>query len=362
MARGFNSAGDLITTLVDGTDVNTIWNEHNQVLRLHNDKRDALKDFLAFNTTQAGEEVLQVGSLADFELATEYGEPVGARVAPDKVVFGSDFAWKDLALRYTWMFLANAARAELEARTDIALEADNRQVFNKIMQALFNGNANRVNAEGLTVFGLYNGDGMVPPASEGNTFTGTHTHYLASGAAVVDGVDLADMLDHIVHHGYPGQLLIFANPREMRTIRGFRAGVGTPVSPYDFIPSAGAPAYLSAAEIIGDRAPARVGRIKIEGSFGPAWVSEQPLIPAGYLLAVASDGPNSAYNPVSFRQHPTAALQGLRLVKGRTPDYPLIDSFYLRGFGTGVRHRGAAVVMQITPNAAYTAPATFLAA
>jgi hypothetical protein len=33
-----------------------------------------------------------------------------------------------------------------------------------------------------------------------------------------------------------------------------------------------------------------------------------------------------------------------------------VDSFFVRGFGTGTRHRGAAVVAQITTNASYTAP------
>jgi hypothetical protein len=33
-----------------------------------------------------------------------------------------------------------------------------------------------------------------------------------------------------------------------------------------------------------------------------------------------------------------------------------VDSFFARGFGVGTRHRGAAVVTQITTNAAYTPP------
>jgi hypothetical protein len=38
------------------------------------------------------------------------------------------------------------------------------------------------------------------------------------------------------------------------------------------------------------------------------------------------------------------------------PDAILQDSFYARGFGVGVRHRGAAVVTQVTTNASYTPP------
>lgn len=361
MPGGYNASGDRVTTLVDGTDLNTMWAEFQQVGRVLSEQQDTLRDYITFGTVLAGEEVVPPGSGAAFEEATEYGEPTGAHLSAESVVFGSDFAWKDLALRFTWLRLATATRQEVEAVISEAVNADHRQTFNKVMQSMF-GNVNGTNAEGLTVRALFNNDGQVPPPSGGTVFDGTHNHYLTSGAATIDGQDLADGIDHVAHHGYPGQLLVLAHPQEMKRIRGFRAGVGAPASPYDFIPAKGAPAFLSADEIIGDRAPERLGRIKLEGSFGPAWVAEHPLIPKGYILTLSTDGPNSQYNPVSFRQHPNPALQGLRLVKGRTPNYPLIDSFYSRGFGTGVRHRGAAAVMQITANANYTAPSNFLAA
>ena len=66
----------------------------------------------------------------------------------------------------------------------------------------------------------------------------------------------------------------------------------------------------------------------------------------------------NASNPVGFRQHSNASLRGLRLLSGAQHDYPLVDSFYQRGFGTGVRHRGAGVVMQITAGA-FAVPAAF---
>jgi hypothetical protein len=83
-------------------------------------------------------------------------------------------------------------------------------------------------------------------------------------------------------------------------------------------------------------------------------------MPAGYLLAIVSQGSNSPFNPVGFREHLQAGLRGLQLVnpQGAELDYPLIDSFYQRGFGTGVRHRGAAAVMQITAGA-FAVPAAY---
>ena len=60
-------------------------------------------------------------------------------------------------------------------------------------------------------------------------------------------------------------------------------------------------------------------------------------------------------NPVGFREHVNPAYQGLRHIPDNGP-YPIQSSFFGRGFGTGVRHRGAAVVCQITTNGSYTAP------
>jgi hypothetical protein len=66
----------------------------------------------------------------------------------------------------------------------------------------------------------------------------------------------------------------------------------------------------------------------------------------------------NATNPVGFRQHANAGLRGLRLIPGNQSNYPLIDSYYSRGFGTGVRHRGAGIVMQITAGA-FAIPADY---
>jgi len=69
----------------------------------------------------------------------------------------------------------------------------------------------------------------------------------------------------------------------------------------------------------------------------------------------ATGGPNSNDNAVGFREHKNAAYHGLRVIPGVGP-YPITEHFYTRAFGTGVRHRGAAVAIQITASANYTAP------
>jgi hypothetical protein len=44
---------------------------------------------------------------------------------------------------------------------------------------------------------------------------------------------------------------------------------------------------------------------------------------------------------------------------GNQQRYPLIDGYYVHGFGTGIRRRTGAVIMQITSGGSYTIPAQY---
>ncbi len=81
------------------------------------------------------------------------------------------------------------------------------------------------------------------------------------------------------------------------------------------------------------------------------------FVPSGYVTAIAS-GAQSA--PLGFREHTQpGGLRGLQLFPGSDNAYPLIESYYSRGFGVGVKRRGAAAVLQITEAAEYTSPSIF---
>ena len=82
-------------------------------------------------------------------------------------------------------------------------------------------------------------------------------------------------------------------------------------------------------------------------------------MPAKYMVAFGTGGPNALTNPIGIREHANTALRGLRLVKGRSNDYPLQESYYQRGFGTGIAQRGAAVVMKIAAAGPYAPPASY---
>ena len=82
-----------------------------------------------------------------------------------------------------------------------------------------------------------------------------------------------------------------------------------------------------------------------------ALLIQSSYIPRFYALMIATGGPNSDSNPVGFREHikprlpRSAPYSGARSVPA--PRELLC---------TRVRHRGAAVVTQITENLSYTPP------
>jgi hypothetical protein len=85
---------------------------------------------------------------------------------------------------------------------------------------------------------------------------------------------------------------------------------------------------------------------------------ENNMIPSGYMVAAASAGRSTNLNVVGIREHSNASLRGVVLRPGNQQAYPLIDSFFIRGAGSGVGRRGAAAIMSIGAGA-YSVPAAF---
>lgn len=365
---GFHDTRDvLVTATTDGVDYNTMWSEFQASVLLQNGERQAIIDFLTFDVTENIETVAQLSS-AKFERASEYGEPRGIRQKPSSFSIGYDFGWYDLAARYTWQFLADATASQVEAIHSAALDADNRLMFEIVLSALYNNVNRTADIDGLEVpvKALYNADGTVPPKYKTNVFDGTHNHYLTSGAASITSEDLDDLIEHLRHHGYDKTngvtQVLLVNSREGKVIRQFRQAAG---DTYDFIPATSEPQDLileATQTISGGRPGPSYGGLNVIGKYGDVLIIEDDLFPVGYVVIVGTGGRQNLNNPVGLRQHKNAALRGMRLVKGRDADYPLIDSFYNRGVGTGIRQRGGSAVMQITANASYSAPTEYLPA
>lgn len=378
MPRGFHAAGDvLVTKTSDDVNLNDLWNDYQAMLAEWNAKRDPLVRFLTFSTTLLTEGAFDSGSLGDFEPATEYGVPVGIRPEAKSVTIGYDFRWYDLAGRFTWKYLAKATAAQLDAYTNMALEADNRMVFNEIMRTLFLNSRRTAQEpnEGQTIYPFWAGQvGDKPPDYGNTTFPDQHNHYVTTGAATftndIDGInDFNALIDLVGEHGYTVEngyrVVVMVNKAQGNVIRLFRSELngGPAGSLYDFVPAQGTSPFLLPTNmqvVSGQMPPNSLNGLRVIGSYRDVLIVEDDYIPAGYMVCFATGGEDSLSNPIGFREDANAQLRGLKLVKGREPDYPLIESYYTRGFGTGIKYRGQGAVMQVTVSATYTPPTNYV--
>lgn len=362
--QGFNQAADVVRA-ADGTDLSQFWQEVLDTIQMRNENRNTLLDELTTDISGISE-VINPPTEVEFEEASEFGQPVGMKATSTRFFRGYDFKFYDLAVRYTWMFIAEADQGQLRLNHNVALEADLKIRFRKVMQRLFNplnsvGGGFTEKNEPVTVFAAYNGDGEVPPAYEHSTFLGSHNHYTTSGAAAIRPQDLDALALNIQEHGYTlakgYRLIVLLNRQEAAIVKTFRVLTG---AAYDFVPN---PALQNGAVWVpnnGSYVGGPTGTVRGQiGTYGPFHVVEEGYIPAGYAVGIVTGGPGNLGNPVGFRQHSNPAYRGLKIIPGQRSDYPLLDSFYRRGFGTGIRHRGGLAIMQITANPTYTVPAAF---
>jgi len=362
---GYNQYADRIIQTTDGADVNQMWREFQASIALLNRQREPLVRLLSYLSQNIVERIF-FPTDHDFEEASEYGVPRGVRLgAPFSL--GFDFKWYDLAIRYTWMFLADASQDQVRALNASALEASVRLQFNKVLKAIFNNvdrtSTNPNNNVAINVYPFYNADCMVPPTYKGTTFAGSHTHYYSSGGATITPVNIQTLETDLYSHGYRNvegyTLMLLVNRVEGLTIRGFRAGTASAI--YDFIPGPnfGGGVYMPASlGIVGQPVPTAPAGLNSIGTYGPFSIVEEDYIPAGYVVALATGGEFNMGNPVGIREHQRSDLRGLQLVAGPDDDYPLTESYYRQGLGTGVRQRGGGAVMRISASA-YAIPAAY---
>lgn len=365
---GYSVAADALKETSDGVGLNVLWSEFARTLDLKNAARTALVDLLTFSTTVASEPAALVENGAgNFERASEFGVPRSVNHPTAKERLGYPLEDFDLAKRYTWKYLRDATAAQVQSLHNQALAADNRLVHGEVLQALLDPSP-RFNKDGGRVYGLLDGDGWTLPAFGGNTFEPTRSHYLVSGADAIDSEDCEVAVAMIGDTGFgvlgSEKIILLVNPAEGRAIRSFRAGVPNnngKIALYDFIPSTGEPAWMSDEQIIGEQPDSKFYGLNVIGSYGAALVVEDALLaPKGYLIAFATAGPNSPRNVVALREHANPAHRGLLMVPGSS-GYPLVDSYYTRAIGAGVRNRSAGLVMQIKASGQYVAPSMAVA-
>jgi len=367
---GFHTEGDVIRTTVDGIDTNTLWAEFTRVLDALREQRQPLIDLLTYTVVRPYERIPQAGSNMNFEKASEFGVPVAVRTGVTYYSLGFAFDWYDTGARYTWKYLAEADADQIRSVFDTVLEGDQRLLFSEVMRTLYR-NTNRITTiedTDFNVYTFYNADGTVPPTYRTNTFSGSHTHFVTSGAATITSGDLDEAQDDLASHGFSVEqgyvVMHLVNKQESATIRGFKSSVNGGTARWDFIPAQGTPNFLLPVQLQTNQngvpqPPSTYRGFKVLGQYGDGLILENDYFPAGYVVTTVTGGPENITNPIGIREHRRRELRGLRIVKGRSDDYPLQDSYWQHGFGTGVRQRGATYVMQITTSGSYAVPSIY---
>ena len=356
--EGMLTQGDLVTVTADGVDLNALWNMFAETTAIYNEQMDSLIQLLTYPVASPIEPVVQIGEVT-FEEASEMGVPRGAGLPIEVFQMGYDLRHYDKRNSYTWMFLADADSRQVEAIHEAVLWADKRLVFRKVMEALFDNRMRRANIRNnaYNVYPLYNGaDGVAPPRYQNQTFTVEHNHYMVSGNSTLDSSDLEDLFQQIAEHGYLPQagteFLLLVNQAEADVIKTFRRGIVNNngiTAGYDFIPAPNQPPMIlpNAVGLLGNQVEDVWKGVPLIGSYGFWRICMENYIPAGYLLGLGFGGRFNLMNPVGMREHANPAMQGLRIIAGNYQRYPIVDGFYARSFGTGVRQRGGAAIMQI---------------
>lgn len=366
MPGGMAGQADVLGTgAAEHVNLDTVWDELERVTQLYNAEQDALVAALTYKTTEAAEASPQDMTPEPMEHASEYGTP--RAIGPDSphLITGFTLRDYDVASRYSARFLRDATRAQIDDQFRRMLRSDRARVHFNLLQRVFDPTEGS-NEYAHRCFGAWSADSVVPPSFMGKSFDGNHTHYIASGSADLDSEDVELLTSHVAEHGYNAAngatMLLLTNPAEAEVVTAWRAGVtnaNSKKAKHDFIPSALMPPRLSAETVVGGAVPnSDYNGLKVLGSYGSSLLTESYAVPAGYVAAVATFGPNSERNAIGFREHPQDAWQGVRLLEGNQRRYPIVESFMARTFGLGFRRRGQVAVLKLTAGS-YAAPTAY---
>lgn len=360
--------GDILTHTPDNVDLNDLWREFVRANTLYNEHKQGFIGILTFSVLEDIELVPQIGDFK-FEVATEQGIPRGQNTNINYYALAYAYQDYDLKLGYTWKFLRDAPSEQVAAIHTKAIQADQTLVFQKVFETVFDNRSRKtiINSMEFNVYPFANGDGWIPPSYKGVDFDGTHNHFLTTNG-LLGPTNVEDAINHLTEHGYGWdtgtQIVAFVNRAQLNLVRTWRFGqtYNGQVANYDFVPALGQPATMvaNAEGLLGGQAPATWNGLRVSGAYQDVMFIEEPLMPAGYMFFLSTGGANADENIVGIREHESPAWRGLKLMPGNQQRYPLVDGYYLHGFGTGIRRRTGAAILQVVGSTTYTPPAKYV--
>lgn len=354
MAYGTNAALDTLAalnnTLVADIGEDTVWNEIQRALEIHNSiTNEMMGEFVERSTDQlrryGGTDSMAMDELDEFGRADAQKITAGATVGFPLRKYGVSVQW-------TRTYLLEAMASEIVANATAAMDADVKAIQREVKRALFLPTnvtfLDRLVANlSLPVKRLVNADSMpIPQGPNGEAFTASsHTHYLFTAGVAIAAADLTALVLAVAEHTNTGQVVVNINAAQETAVRALTGFV--PVTPTFVTPATSAAAIVQQYDTtsLGDRLIGYYG-----GNY--AEVRVKPWVPAGYLHAWIRGGPT----PLVMRTR-RAGSGDLQLVY-EDETHPLRARGWEREFGVSVWNRTNGAVLFVDAGAAgsYVAP------
>jgi hypothetical protein len=346
-----------------------------QALAYYNQTADAILGLLANRTTTV-QERFPFGTIGGglLQPGAELGRALAVRPnqgAEFDVAYPID-RFRTRAI-FTPEYLLRATVADVQAVTVQALIDDFNTMFRTTLAALFD-NANYTfidpkdigaGAGTLTIRRLFNADGTTGNIYMGNgrlVNMASLNHYKVSGNAAFTNSAFLLARDTLKNVGLNGNIILFISEDDADDVSLLSDFVGAENAfAYDNYgigrdPNITVPPGSETPRAIVTY-PRAIGRIRNAGQ-----VVTLPWMPSGYIFAMDA----TSDRPLVVRESDLAQLRGFRLtgndVVGDPPldgPDPILNKYWERVFGVGVRNRGNGVVVQITASGTYTAPTFF---
>lgn len=346
-----------------------------QVLDMYSNLANDIIGVLADRTTEV-KEMFVFGAGGDhngtLQEASEYSNPLATRpsIAGTVGVFDVGYPIKRYADRAMWTpeWLLRATVGDVNEKTYDAIIKDYNTLFRDVLKGVFQTNNynfvdDAVIGRGFGTVGvkrLLNADGGNDRVYINGipTNVGAINNYKVSGTAGWTNGAFTTARDGLKALGLDNDIVFFVSKNSADDI----------VLLSDFVPVNYADTedpniieYMSIADqnvyvpppraIV--KSPRAIGRMRNAGE-----VIVIPWMPDDYLFAMD----RTAERPVVIRESDLTSLHGFQLVAqdGMTPalggDQLIVNKFWRRIFGVGVRNRANGIIMQITTNGTYTAP------
>jgi hypothetical protein len=376
---------DLEQPMVDEGVQADVFDQLQKTLALYNELNNDVLGILAERTTVAKEAYeASLGGQADtgiLQERAEYGKVYATRIAQEQGLpnaFEVGYPIKPFADRKMWTpeYLLRATVRDINNTTVDALIRDHNTMFRAVLAALFRKTNytfkdDKVLGQGLgtlNVKRLLNADGI--PGTFINEFNeevvlGDVNLYKVSGSNVFTNNTFVIAHDALTQLGMDGDIVYFISKADESAVRLLS----------DFVASDDAVRVITDPKIVDPpapegtivqpsyslvRSPRAIGRIRsVDGKSGEVVVL--PWMFAGYMLAMDRSGDK----PVVIRESDLAQLRGFQLVSEESmtgafdPSRLIVNKFFQRIFGAGVRNRANGCVVQITTNPTYTDPAIY---